>query len=394
MSGGAGIFGLTSSEALKYLKSKGLKLTYHYDEMMHEAHDKAFTVAKVTRADLLDDIHVSLQEALENGATFEEWQKKIKPTLQKKGWYGEKEITDPKTGEVKTIKIGARRLRHIYDTNMRVAMQKGRYKQMRGFKKAVYWRYVSALLENTRTSHASKHGLVKHRDDTWWSVNYPPNDHKCKCTVTAHTKSELEDEKWSVDDSKHENIAGRDWAYNVGSQEQVGKLSKIDLDQSMEKLPTIVKQSKYKDLSDEAVKKRFYDDLGIKKGGTFIDKIGDPMVMDDDLFHTLGFAKANKKDRHLYIEEFAKLIQDPHEIYLEREALRNPSEKYVDYDKRTVEKLIRYYKDEKGRKRALMGLFEYQKDKTQGVSLYFLDTNPTVEKKRIEKLIYQKEGLK
>ena len=88
MSGGAGIFGLTSSEALKYLKSKGLKLTYHYDEMMHEAHDKAFTVAKVTRADLLDDIHVSLQEALESGATFEEWQKKIKPTLQKKGWYG------------------------------------------------------------------------------------------------------------------------------------------------------------------------------------------------------------------------------------------------------------------------------------------------------------------
>ena len=361
---------------------------------MHEAHDKAFSVAKVTRADLLDDIHVSLQEALKSGATFKEWQKEIKPTLQKKGWWGEKEITDPKTGEVKKIIIGARRLRNIYNTNMRVAMQKGRYKQMRGFKKAVYWRYVSALLENTRTSHSQKHGLIKHKDDTWWSVNYPPNDWNCKCTVTAHTKSELEDENWSIDENKHENIASRDWAYNVGSQEQVGRLSKIDLDKSMDKLPTIVKQSKYKDLSDEQVKKKFFDDLGIKSGGIFIDKIGDPTLLDDSLFQTFGYSKVTKKDRHLYIEEFEKLISDPDEIYLEREALRNPSEDYAEYDKRTLKKFIRYYKDEKGKKRALMGLFEYQKDKTQGVSLYFVDHHNTVEKKRVEKLIYQKEGLK
>lgn len=388
------VFGLEPDKALEYFKNKGLNLTYDYDEMMYEAHHKAFTVAKVTRLDLLQDINEELYKAMKSGATFEEFKKNIVPTLQKKGWWGEKEITDPKTGEIKKVYIGSKRLRNIYNTNMRVAYSVGRYKQMIGFKKAVYWRYRSALLENTRVSHAAKHGLIKHRDDPWWSVNYPPNDWGCKCNVTAHTKSELGDEGWKVDEGAHENIAGKDWAYDVGAGSQVAKLSKIDLDKSLDKLPTILKNSKYKGLNDEAVKKKFYEDLSIKSGDTFIDKVGDPTIIDDALFHTLGFAKATKKDRHLYVEEFAKLITDPDEIYLEKESLRSASEDYAEFDKRLVKKFIRYYKDEKGNKRALVALFEYLKDKTQGVSLYFVDHPSTVEKKRIEKLIYQKEGLK
>lgn len=391
---GFATFGLEPDKALEYFQNKGLNLTYNYEEMMHEAHHKAFTVAKVTRLDILEDINESLYNAMKSGATFDEWKKELKPTLAKKGWYGTKEITNPKTGETKTIRIGSRRLRTIYNTNMRVAYSVGRYKQMMGYKKAVYWRYTSALLENTRTSHASKHGMIKHRDDPWWSINYPPNDWNCKCSVSAYTKSELNDKGWSEDTSPHESIASSDWAYDVGAGSKVAKLSKVDLDKSLEKLPTILKNSKYQGLSDEAVKKKFYNDLGIKSGDTYIDKVGDPTIIDDALFHTMGFAKTNKKDRHLYVEEFAKLISDPDEIYLEKESLRNASENYAEFDKRLVKKFIRYYKDEKGNKRALMALFEYLKDKTQGVSLYFLDTNPTVEKKRVEKLIYQKEGLK
>ncbi len=56
--------------------------------------------------------------------------------------------------------------------------------------------------------------------------------------------------------------------------------------------------------------------------------------------------------------------------------------------------LLGYYQDEKGRKRALVAMFEYQKDKTQGVSLYMIDTAATVEKKRVERLVWQKDYSK
>jgi len=37
-------------------------------------------------------------------------------------------------------------------------------------------------------------------------------------------------------------------------------------------------------------------------------------------------------------------------------------------------------------------VFEYLKDKTQGVTAYYLDNGTQVEKRRIEKLIYKRES--
>lgn len=71
--------------------------------------------------------------------------------------------------------------------------------------------------------------------------------------------------------------------------------------------------------------------------------------------------------------------------------LNNPDNKYVDKNSRTVKKYIKYYKTKTGAKRALIVIVEYQKDKTVGVSAYIVDSQGTVEKKRVEKLIYQKD---
>jgi hypothetical protein len=58
---------------------------------------------------------------------------------------------------------------------------------------------------------------------------------------------------------------------------------------------------------------------------------------------------------------------------------------------RVVKKLVKYYKDTKGNKRALISIFEYLKNKTQGSTLYFIKTEAGVESRRIEKLIYRKD---
>ncbi|RKV99417.1 MAG: phage head morphogenesis protein, partial [Campylobacter sp.] len=49
------------------------ELHFDYDEIMHEAHSRAFTVAKITRIDLLSDIQASLSEAYKKGRGFTEW---------------------------------------------------------------------------------------------------------------------------------------------------------------------------------------------------------------------------------------------------------------------------------------------------------------------------------
>ncbi|MGK3503292.1 hypothetical protein ACSLO3_27735, partial [Escherichia coli] len=41
--------------AINYLKSKGYQITWDWEEMWQEAHARAFTVAKVTRLDILED---------------------------------------------------------------------------------------------------------------------------------------------------------------------------------------------------------------------------------------------------------------------------------------------------------------------------------------------------
>ena len=81
-------FSLQPKDSIDYLKNKGYKLTFDYDEMLHDAHNKAFTVAKVTRLDLLNDIHGSIVQAMQKGETFENWKKNITPTLKERGWIG------------------------------------------------------------------------------------------------------------------------------------------------------------------------------------------------------------------------------------------------------------------------------------------------------------------
>ena len=108
------------------------------------------------------------------------------------------------------------------------------------------------------------------------------------------------------------------------------------------------------------------------------------MWVDDALFaRASGQSKLKKRDRHVYLDAFSEVLADPDEIYLALDARKNGQT-------RLMKKMFRYCKTEQGQKRALIALFEYQRDKTQGVSLYVIDNEKTVEKKRTGRLIYSK----
>lgn len=208
---------------LDYLGGKGHALTFDYEEMLHEAHHKAFTVAKVTRLDLLADIHESLMDAQKNGKPFQQWKEELKPTLKQYGWWGETDVTNPKTGEVKTIYVGSRRLQTIYETNMRVSYAQARQATQREGD-TEYWRYSAILDSKTRPDHQAMHGVILHRDAAFWQKNYPPNGWRCRCKVRGYTKEQLNAKGWkALEEPPVSMIADPDWAYNPGE----GNMAKV-----------------------------------------------------------------------------------------------------------------------------------------------------------------------
>ena len=207
-------FNLPPEENIKALKAKKPKLSFDYEEVMQEAHLKAFTIAKVTKLDLLSDIQDSLLKAQSEGKSFEVWKKEIKPTLAKKGWLGKVEVINDKTGESKIINVNNTRLKKIYNTNMRSANAQGRAKAQYALVGEIYLRYIALQDGLTRPSHLKMQGITLHRDDPFWKTNYPPNGWNCRCVVRAYSKEECEREGFSISQTPPLPIASKDWSYD------------------------------------------------------------------------------------------------------------------------------------------------------------------------------------
>lgn len=187
------LFDLPPTDAIDYLKKKGFKLGWDWHETLDDAHSRAFTVAKVARIDVLQDIRKSLITALETGQSFEKWKDNLTPTLQDKGWWGKKVVKNPE-GKDQEVQLGSpRRLRTIYDTNMQSAFSAGRYKAMLASTDTrPYWEWRHITIKNPRKQHLALDGCIFRFDDGFWSVAYPPSEWGCKCRVIARSASEVE----------------------------------------------------------------------------------------------------------------------------------------------------------------------------------------------------------
>lgn len=176
------LFGLKPEEAIAWFEAKNKNFTTGWDwrEVWREKQAQAFTVAKVMKTDILQDIHSSLQQAMASGETFEKWQRKLEPTLKTKGWWGE--VVNKATGEIATV--GPWRLRTIFDTNVQTALNVGHYQtNLANADNRPWWRYVAVRDNRTRPAHAALNGLVFRYDDPFWDSHHPQNGFRCRCLV-------------------------------------------------------------------------------------------------------------------------------------------------------------------------------------------------------------------
>lgn len=185
---------LPPEQAIKWFESKGFALTFDWRDMWEEHHARSFTVAKVAQLDVLADIREAVDSALRNGDSLGEFKKRLRPTLQAKGWWGEKEQVDPKTGEVRTVQLGsARRLKVIYDTNLRTAHAAGKWQRIEeNAARRPYLRYVARRDgDNRRKEHQAFNDIVRPVGDPFWDTHYGPNGWGCQCTVQQLNERDL-----------------------------------------------------------------------------------------------------------------------------------------------------------------------------------------------------------
>jgi len=173
------LFTLSPDKAVKYLESMGYKITWNWREQLKAIQQHAFTVAKVTKADVLIAIKDALVKALDEGMTYNDWKKQIDVVLQQKGYQQRDDGS-------------AWRKDTIFRTNLQSAYQAGRYEEMKNAKSAPYWQYVAVMDVRTRPSHAELNGKVFRADDPFWKTHYPPNGYNCRCRVRALTEEQVQ----------------------------------------------------------------------------------------------------------------------------------------------------------------------------------------------------------
>lgn len=209
-------FYMEPKEVVKYFESKGLTTSFDWHEVYEDAHAKAFTVAKMTQADLLKDTHDMLTTAIKEGWSEGKFRKNATELFEKKGWTGFKEVYNEKTGETRTVELGTpRRIKKIFQCNMHSAYAVGRYKsQLERAEVAPYFQYVCILDGRTRPAHRAMNGKVFRYDDPIWNTMYPPNGWNCRCMVRQLSEGDIRRKGLKVETSEGhltevtENVGG------------------------------------------------------------------------------------------------------------------------------------------------------------------------------------------
>ncbi|OOF50897.1 phage head morphogenesis protein [Rodentibacter genomosp. 1] len=216
--------------AVDYLKSKGVNITWNWHEQLESAHARAFTVAKATKAEVLDTIRWATEKAISEGTPERVYIKELEPMLKVLGWWG-KAVDE----NGNTVQLGSpRRLRTILRTNKSTAYHAARYvQQMKNVDEQPYWRYVAVKDSRTRTSHLALHGKIYRADDPIWQTMYPPNDWGCRCRVEALSEFAVKSRGFTISSSQgeietEEAVAGID---KETGEEIRTKVSKIKTDQ-------------------------------------------------------------------------------------------------------------------------------------------------------------------
>lgn len=173
----------TFDEAITYFRQKTAIPTQKWDDLQDEEHDWAFTIAKLTKANLLQDAQELIEKAIQEGKSSDEFKDEFKKKIESKGWVARPLPAGPDDY----------RYRIIFETNVRRAHAAGRFEQQKQSAKSrpyLMWRHGDS--ESPRLNHKELDGKVFPIDSVFWDKAYPPCGYGCKCTAISLSDRDLE----------------------------------------------------------------------------------------------------------------------------------------------------------------------------------------------------------
>lgn len=196
-------------EAIDFFRQKGYAIGFDHRDVWQQEHQAAFTVAKAMQVDLLREIRGYVDAAITGGTTFETFKAGLKPELVKRGWWGRAMMTDPADGQAKEVQLGSpRRLKVIYDTNLRTAHSEGQWARIQEAKASFpYLTYSHTPSAHERKEHAAWDGITLPVDDPWWLAHYPIKAWGCKCRAVQSSQRQLDREGLKVGTAPAERYA-------------------------------------------------------------------------------------------------------------------------------------------------------------------------------------------
>ena len=158
-------------DAIRYLEQKFPKASWAYTDLLDNAHDRAFVVAKMVDVDLATTVQRSIIDAMKTGQGYKAWAKDIDKVLAKSGWYDGQINVDAQGNAKKVVTGGQHRLETIYRTNVAAAYEAGRQQVIFNDRDDDPFGYVmySAIMDNrTRPTHKALHGKVMEKSAPAW----------------------------------------------------------------------------------------------------------------------------------------------------------------------------------------------------------------------------------
>jgi SPP1 gp7 family putative phage head morphogenesis protein len=186
-------FDVSPEAAISFFRAKGLRTSFSYADMVGEAHDHAFTVAKMMDVDMLAQVRASLDSALANGTSFKVWTKELEPILKSGGWWGKADMIDPATGQTVSAQLGSPwRLETIFRTNMQTAYAVQAWNEIEAQADLAPWLMYDAVDDHrTREQHRRWDRTVLPWDHPWFKAHMPPLGYNCRCGVIQLSQDDL-----------------------------------------------------------------------------------------------------------------------------------------------------------------------------------------------------------
>jgi len=161
---------VTFLEALQFARARKIVLPDEFYSLDLKTRQLATTVSFLSSIEQIQTVIAAVNKAIADGSTFEDFKKLV----------AEHEI-----------KLSEPYLKNVFRTNIQTAYSHGRWQQQqRNRDKRPYLMYSAIDDSRVRPGHLALNRIIRHIDDPFWLMYYPPWGFMCRCTVIALTEKQ------------------------------------------------------------------------------------------------------------------------------------------------------------------------------------------------------------